>query len=234
MTSGAGSQKGRTLITTLREKTDVVVKSSLGQYGFVSAISGNLVAVRRSSDSGAGAKLLARIAGPVPSVGDMVAIFPMDGGGYVAALLGVDTGTLYVPKTDVSDVVRSVENSASSATTSSTTNTATAVDAISVTITLPAGTWSVLAHGSCAFATSVANGRATTNMLINGVAGAQKNSPLAVTANVSWVRGVNSDVQSVVLGVQTVITCKFQYFAAQASTVSANNPQIIVLARRTA
>jgi hypothetical protein len=54
----------------------------------VTAVSGSLVAVRRTRDASSGTQLFARAAGPSLAVSDPVVIIPMRGGGLVAIKLG--------------------------------------------------------------------------------------------------------------------------------------------------
>lgn len=123
------------------------------------------------------------------------------------------------------------ENSSSGAVIGSTTNTSTPQTALNVNITLPAGTWSVLAVGSINMICSVANGKANVNTKIDGTLGSNKQSAALSTSVYS--RAVNSNVVGGINGGQT-ITLEVTYFCAQASTITANNPQIWGFARRTA
>lgn len=83
-----GRQKARHSLTRQAEAMQATVEPSFAEFGIVSAVSGNLVAVRRTRDTTAASQLIARIAGPSIIVGDSVVLFPVRGGGLVASKVG--------------------------------------------------------------------------------------------------------------------------------------------------
>jgi hypothetical protein len=85
---GNGALKARHLLTKIGQKANDAVLPALGEYGVVSVVSGNLVAVRLTGDTGDASQLIARLAGPTVAVGEPVVLIPMRGGGYVAAKIG--------------------------------------------------------------------------------------------------------------------------------------------------
>lgn len=83
-----GSIKARQLLTKLAQASQDAAQGTLADYGVVSSVTGDLVAVRLISDTTDGAQLFARTAGPVLAIGDPVVMLPMSGGGYVASKIG--------------------------------------------------------------------------------------------------------------------------------------------------
>lgn len=91
--------RARRLLTTLRQKQQDAVHASLGVYGVVSSVSGDLVAVRTNVEDTDGTELFARASGRVMVAGDPVVLVPMLGGGYFAVPVGGQ-----ITATDVSGI----------------------------------------------------------------------------------------------------------------------------------
>lgn len=85
---GIATIRARHLLTEFRRRAADEMLPALGDYGIVSAVSGDLVSVRLIGDDDAATQMLARAAGPPITVGDTVALVPMKGGGYVAVEIG--------------------------------------------------------------------------------------------------------------------------------------------------
>jgi hypothetical protein len=125
----------------------------------------------------------------------------------------------------------SVADSQTSADTPTTTNTATLQDAMSVNMTLPSGTWTVTAICWIDLLHSTSN-RVSVAVSIDGNAGSS-NSPSAPATTPQYRTCKADHAVGSISGGRTIVL-KAQYKALDAGTVTANNPALWALARRTA
>lgn len=221
--------KGRRLLVNLREKTASKVDEGLGKYGIVSSVAGNLCAVRLTSDTAASGQLLAFAAGFTPQAGDMVTLIPMSGGGYTAMPLTPsspreEAGHFH----DARYAYVSRVSSQSTADTSTNASTVSYVTALTLTIALPTGSWTLAVVGGCGLIHSAAS---TANILIrsDGVDGSA--NVLTCPSGGGEYRMCVADLTRT--GRTGTVDTLVRYKASAAGTVTANNPWIQVFAYRT-
>lgn len=256
------SELGQWLFAKEKETINKLLVSRASRTGIVLTVVAGQRITYTDNTTGQPWAAEVQVVGQMPIVGEPVLIHLLADGNRVAMRMGPNTlpahahaaaditsGVLALARIPLhdhaaADIVSGVlvfarlpeqtvwgENTGSGATVGSTTNTSTPQNALSVSITLPiaGSTWDVMAVGDCSFICTVANGRANLNTRIDGTLGTNKTSPpLSTTV---YQRGVNSDRVGGIAGNQT-IAIDFTYYCAQASTVTAQNPRIVAIAKR--
>jgi hypothetical protein len=111
--------------------------------------------------------------------------------------------------------------------TPSTADTVNWATAISITFTLPVGTWEVIAEGGIELG-ATAGGSADRRVVIDGTAGTTRSNNAGSAGDYF---GISSKKASVASGART---CTIQYKSNSGATVTARIPSIRIVARRTA
>lgn len=152
--------------------------------------------------------------------------------------INVTNGTVFAQNVETTGTIKGVsqsfvfaEKTQSSSSTPSSTNTSTFVDAITNTIVLPAGTWTLYVSGGINAIHSVAGGGWRVQSVCDSVVGQINVPPPAQTAG--YTTGFTSDTYTSVTGNRTV-TCQIQYRPNSAGTCTTTNPFIMIRAVRTA